>query len=377
MRIGIDMRPFLKEETGVGIYFKSLLFHLAQIDSSNEYYLFSSSYKDRFPSQKIPPFVKKHFRDFRFPVKMMNFFWNRLSWPPLDRFFKTKLDLSHSATPLILPTKGKKIVTVYDLFFMDFPQKTDRETRRSFVNKIKASLLKTDRIVAISHFTKNDLLERFAVEGKKVKVIYPGMELRLNGDISSGEMEEIRKKYSLPTSFILFVGAIEPRKNLLNLVEALRIIHRKNERIPLLIVGRPGRDSRNLEKKIEKEKLEAWVKIMGYLPDKEVRIFYSQASVLALPSFCEGFGFPLLEAMASNLPIAASKAPAIPETAQDAALYFSPEEPEDMAEKIILALKDENIRQNLIAEGRKRVLNFDWKRTAQEILSLYESLLDG
>jgi glycosyltransferase involved in cell wall biosynthesis len=377
MRIGFDMRPFLKGETGVGVYFKNLLFHLAQIDSSNEYYLFSSSYRDRFPLQKIPPFIKRHFRDFRFPVKVVNFFWHRLSWPPLDRFFRTELDLTHSATPLILPTKGKKIVTVYDLFFMDFPHMVDRETRKNFRNKIKDSLLKTDRVVAISQFTKNQLLERFAIEENKVKVIYLGLDPRFNADISPEEVEEVRQRYSLPSSFILFVGAVESRKNILNLVEALRFIHQKHEKIPLLIVGRPGSDSRNLEKKIEKEKLEAWIKIMGYLSNKDVRIFYRLASVFVLPSFCEGFGFPLLEAMASKLPIAASQAPAIPEIAQDAALYFSPEEPEEMAEKIILALKDEDVRQTLIAEGRKRVLDFDWKRTARETLNFYKDVIGG
>ena len=377
MRIGFDMRPFLKEETGVGIYFKNLLFHLAQIDSLNEYYLFSSSYKDRFPPQKIPPFVKRYVRDFRFPVKVVNFFWHRLSWPPLDRFFRTGLDLTHSATPLILPTKGKKIVTVHDLFFMDFPYMTDKETRRDFVNKIKDSLLKADGIVAVSHFTRNRLLERFAVEAKKVKVIYHGLDPRFYADISPEEMEEVRQRYSLPSSFILFVGAMESRKNILNLVDALKVVHQKHEKIPLLIVGRPGSDSRNLEKKIEKEKLEAWIKIMGYLPHKDVRIFYRLASVFALPSLCEGFGFPLLEAMASQLPIVASQAPAIPEIAQEAALYFNPEAPEDMMEKIILALKDENVRQILIAEGRKRVLDFDWRKAAQETLNFYKDVTGG
>jgi len=307
----------------------------------------------------------------------VNFFWHRLSWPPLDRFFRTGLDLTHSATPLILPTKGKKIVTVHDLFFMDFPYMTDTETRKDFVNRIKDSLLKTDGIVAVSHFTGNELLERFAVEAKKVKVIYHGLDPRFNADISPEEVEEVRQRYSLPSSFILFVGAVESRKNILNLVEALGVIHQKHEKIPLLIVGRPGSDSRNLEKKIEKEKLEAWIKIMGYLPNKDVRIFYRLASVFVLPSFCEGFGFPLLEAMASKLPIAASQAPAIPEIAQDAALYFSPENPEDMAVKIILALKDGNVRQNLIAEGRKRVLYFDWKKTAQETLNFYKDVIGG
>jgi glycosyltransferase involved in cell wall biosynthesis len=375
MRIGFDMRPFLKEETGVGIYFKNLLFHLAQIDSSNEYYLFSSSYKDRFPPQKVPPFVKRHFRDFRIPVKVVNFFWYTLSWPLLDRFFRTELDLTHSATPLILPTKGRKIVTVHDLFFIDFPHMTDRETRKNFVNKIKDSLLKSDRIVAVSHFTKNVLLERFPLEGEKVKVIYHGLDSRFATDISPEEVGEIRQKYSLPSSFVLFVGAVESRKNILNLIEALKIIHQKYGKIPLLIVGRTGSESKDLERKVRKEKLKTWVKIMGYLPDEEVRVFYRLASIFALPSFCEGFGFPLLEAMASNLPIAASQAPAIPEIAQDAALYFNPKNPEDMADKIILVLKDESIRRNLIAEGRKRLLDFDWKRTARETLNLYKDVI--
>ncbi len=377
MRIGFDVRPFLKEETGVGIYFKNLLFHLAQVDPANEYYLLSSSYKDRFPPQKIPPFTNKRFRDFHFPVSVVNFFWYKLSWPPLDHFFRTELDLTHSATPIILPTKGKKIVTVHDLFFMDFPRMTDRETRKILRCRIDRSLLRSDGIVAVSQFTKNQILERFAVEEEKVKVIYHGLETSLNDEISPEEIEEMKERYSLPTSFILFVGAIEPRKNLLNLIETLRIIHRKHEKIPLLIVGQHGSDSRNLEKKIEKEKLEAWIKIMGYLPDKEVRIFYRLASVFALPSLCEGFGFPLLEAMASNLPIAASQTSAIPEIAQSAALYFRPEDPEDMAEKIILALEDENVRQNLIAKGRKRVLKFNWKRTALETLNFYKDVFKG
>ena len=116
MRIGFDVRCFLKEETGVGIYFKNLLFHLAQIDQSNEYFIFSSSLKDRFPLHKVPPFSKKKFLDLRLPVKAVNFFWYKLCWPPLDFFFKTDMDLTHSPVPLILPTKGKKIVTIHHAF---------------------------------------------------------------------------------------------------------------------------------------------------------------------------------------------------------------------------------------------------------------------
>lgn len=376
MRIGFDVRPFLKEETGVGIYFKNLLFSLSRIDRSNEYYLFSSSFKDRFSSEKIPPFAKKRFRDFPFPVKVVNFFWYKLSWPPLDNFFRTELDLTHSPIPLILPTRGKKIVTVHDLFFMDFPRMIDREVRKNFVSKIKDSLLEADGIVVVSQFTKNQLMERFAIREKKVKVIYHGLDHKFKADISSEETEEIKKRFSLPPSFILFVGAMELRKNLLNLFEALKIIHRKYKKIPLVIVGRKSQDYKNLEMKIKQENLESWIKMMGYLPDNEVRVFYRLASVFAFPSLCEGFGFPLLEAMASSLPVVTSQASVMPEIAQDAALYFRPEDPEDIADKIILALKDEDLRETLKAKGKKRVFDFDWSDTAAETLEFYNQIVE-
>lgn len=376
MRIGFDVRPFLKEETGVGIYFKNLLFSLARIDRSNEYYLFSSSLKDRLPSPKIPLFARKNFRDFPFPVKVVNFFWFKLSWPPLDYFFRTELDLTHSPIPLILPTKGKKIVTVHDLFFMDFPQMVEGEVRKNFVSRIKDSLLEANGIVAVSQFTRNQLIERFSIEEKKVRVIYHGLDPKFNAYISPEEAEGIKKRFSLPPSFILFVGAIEPRKNLLNLIEALKIIHSKYKKVPLVIVGRKSQDYKNLEKKIKQDKLESWIRMMGYLPDNEVRVFYRLASLLAFPSLCEGFGLPLIEAMASSLPIATSQASAMPEIAQDAALYFHPEDPEDIADKIIIALKDEDLRQALKAKGKMRALDFDWNATAAETLEFYNQIIE-
>jgi glycosyltransferase involved in cell wall biosynthesis len=373
MRIGFDVRPFLKEETGVGIYFKNLLFELAQIDHSNEYFLFSSSWKDRFLLEKIPSFEKMEFRDFHLPVKAVNFFWFKIGWPPLDFFFKTGLDLTHSPTPLLLPTKGKKIVTVYDLFFMDFPDKTDRETRKNFLKKTKKALEKADGIITISQFTKSALLERFNLEEKKVRVIYLGLDQKFRQDISFEELDRIRKKIGFP-SFILFVGALEPRKNIGNLIEALKIIHREYKKIFLVLVGRKGQDYNRVIEKIAQNGLEQWVKLPGYLPDDEVRILYRLASVFAFPSSHEGFGLPLLEAMASGLPIAASQVTALPEIAQDAALYFRPENPEDIAEKIIALMKNEGLRKTLVARGRKRVLDFEWGRTAVETLNFYHSV---
>ncbi len=369
------MRPFLKEETGVGIYFKNLLFALSRLDQDNHYYLFSSSWKDRFSRDKIPPFERLCFRDFRYPVRLINHLWYRLGWPSLDKFFKTELDLTHSPTPLLLPTKGKKIVTVYDLFFLDFPELGNREARRHFSHRMDESLKKADGVVTISQFTKDQVLQRFSLDGDSVHVVHLGISHDKWTSVTQDEIETVKKTYKLPSSFILFVGAFEPRKNLLRLLEAVKLVHDTQEKIPLVLVGRAGQDSANLMTKIEELSLQEHVIFLGYMEERELRCVYRLATLFVFPSLREGFGLPLLEAMVSQTPVAASMAPALPEILQNAALFFDPKDPEDMAEKILRILSDEGLREDLIAKGRQRALDFDWKKTAEQTLAIYQAVM--
>lgn len=375
MRIGFDIRPFLKQETGVGVYFKNLLTELARLDSENEYYLFSASWKDRFDPSKIPSFKKGDFRDLRWPVKAVNFLWYKLGRPRLDSVFKTDLDLTHSPTPIILPTKGKKIVTVCDLFFMDFPGKADRQARTHFLKGTKRSLRIADGVLTISEFTKKALIEKFGLAENKIKVTYLGLNgIYLETAAGRGELEAARRALNLPPEYLLFVGATEPRKNLLNLIDALALVHQRYRKIPLVLVGRRGDDHDNLLATIVARSLGPWVRILGYRPERELKYFYQAASAFIFPSFCEGFGLPLLEAMASGVPVAASGVTAMPEVAGDAACFFDPESPEDMAEKMIRVLEDEDMRQDLIEKGRTRALDFRWEKTAAETLEFYRSV---
>jgi len=374
MRIGFDVRPFLKKETGVGIYFKNLLFALSKLDYDNHYYLFSSSWKDRFSHDKIPPFKRLCFRDFHYPVRLINELWYRWGWPPLDRLFKTDLDLTHSPTPLLLPTKGKKIVTVYDLFFLDFPEFGNREARRYFARKMNESLARADGVVTISQFTKDQVLERYALDETKMHVIHLGINHDRWRSAKKDEIGLVQQTYNLPSSFILFVGALEPRKNLGRLLEAVKRIHDSREKIPLVIVGREGQDSDRLMKKINELNLQEHIIFLGYMEERELRCVYRLATLLVVPSLREGFGLPVLEAMASQRPIAASSAPALPEIIQDAALFFDPDDPEDMAEKILRVLSDNELREDLIQKGQRRVLDFNWEKTAEQTLAIYESV---
>lgn len=377
MRIGFDLRPYLREETGVGVYFKNLLFSLAKIDQIDEFFLFSSSWKDRFDIQKIPSFAKMDFLDLRYPVKVINFFWSKLGWPSLDFFFKTKLDLTHSPTPLPLPTHGKKIITVYDLFFLEFPELTNNEARRHFTRRIEKSVKNADGIVTISHFTESQLIQRFPVDPKNIKVIYPGIDLENWGNVEQKDLERIKTNFELPSEFLLFVGAFEPRKNLPNLLLALKIVHERYRKVPLILVGRKGLDSDNVQKEIQKLALDSWVKSLGYMNDKELKYIYRLASAFVFPSLWEGFGIPLLEAMATGLPIVVSSTSALPEIAQDAAVYTDPSDPEDIATKIIHVLKDQDLRDKLISEGEKRVRFFSWDKVAAEALDFYQSVGQG
>ncbi len=375
MRLGFDLRPFLKHETGVGVYFRNLLFELARLDAENEYYLFSASWKDRFPPERIPPFRHLHFRDLRRPVKAVNFGWYLFGRPSLDAVFGARLDLTHSPTPLPLPTRGRKIVTVCDLFFMDDPGKADAEARRHFLNKTEASLRRADGIITISEFTKKALRDRFRLDAAKIIVTPLGLSRPFFEVAPPGAAEATRRAYGLPDEFLLFVGAMEPRKNLPRLIEALSIVHKTHRPVPLVLVGRAGGDRTRVLAGIKARGLDPWVRLLGYLPEPEVRGLYHAAAAFVFPSHCEGFGLPLLEAMASGLPSAVSGVSALPEVGGDAALYFRPDDPAEMAAQIVRLLEDPGLRDTLRARGRERARLFTWEKTAAATLAFYGEVL--
>jgi glycosyltransferase involved in cell wall biosynthesis len=377
MKIGIDLRPFLRFETGVGTYIKNLIFSLSDKDVENDYYLFSSSLKQRFSPSKIPIFNKMHFRDFHYPVKLLNFAWYRLGWPTMDAFFKTRLDLTHSPTPLICPTNGKAIVTVHDLFFMDFPSLANREARKFFLKNIHRSLQMSHGVIAVSHFIKKQLLERFRIDKEKVKVIYHGVDQEFSSDISLEEIKNFRASHSLSSKVIVFVGAMEPRKNLINLVKAFYIVQSKETDVSLVIAGSRGRDYPALKKSIDENGLQARVKILDYLSPRDLKRLYRTGTLFVFPSLCEGFGLPLLEAMTSGMPVAASKRAALPEIAGNAALYFDPDKPEEIAHRIFELLEDGDLRKKYIESGRKRAKEFDWEKTAKSTLDFYWNVYRG
>ncbi|MBN2200140.1 MAG: glycosyltransferase family 4 protein [Candidatus Aminicenantes bacterium] len=375
MRIGFDLRPFLKEETGVGVYFRNLLRELAAVDRENEYFLFSSSWKDRFPRSKLPGFARQRFRDVRLPVRLVNALWYRFGRPTLDSFFGTRLDVTHSPVPLFLPTRGRKIVTVCDLFFLEHPELADAEARREFSRRAAAAVARADGVITISEYSRRVILERLGADETAVRAVPLGVDPGFFEPPSPEDLEGLRRRYALPETFVLFVGAFEPRKNLPRLVESWPgVLNRRPEAV-LVLAGRAGGDFDNVKAAVRRLGLETSVLMPGYVPQMELKGFYRLATAFVLPSLCEGFGLPLLEAMAAGLPAAVSSVSALPEVAGDAALLFDPQDAASLTDAVLRLLEDDSLRRDLSSRGAQRARRFRWAETARQTLEFYRSVV--
>jgi glycosyltransferase involved in cell wall biosynthesis len=243
-----------------------------------------------------------------------------------------------------------------------------------FSKKAGESLENADGILTISEFTRRAVLERFSLDEAKIKVTPLGLNPLFLEDVPTQVLEATRRKYALPERFLLFVGAVEFRKNLVTLIEALALVHAKGEKAALVIVGREGEDSPNLDEAVARFRLGDWVKRLGYLPDSELRHLYRLAHLFVFPSLCEGFGLPLLEAMACGLPAAVSRAGALPEVGGEAAAYFDPIDPDEIAGVLLRLLRDAGKRRELAEKGKERAVLFSWESTARETLAFYEKV---
>jgi alpha-1,3-rhamnosyl/mannosyltransferase len=230
-------------------------------------------------------------------------------------------------------------------------------------------------VVTISEFTAAALRERFDLDPAKIRVTPLGLSRPFLEDEAPDGSGAARRALGLPGEFLLFVGATEARKNLPRLIEALSIVHRSYRPVPLVLVGREGGDHARVRAEVAARGLADWVRMPGYLPELQVRDLYRTATAFVFPSYCEGFGLPLLEAMASGLPSAVSGVSALPEVGGDAAVYYPPDDAKEMAAQIVRLLSDAGLRESLRARGRERARRFTWEKTAAATLAFYREVL--
>lgn len=384
MNIGFDAKRAFHNQTGLGNYSRTLINGLAQYFPEHEYYLFNPK-----PSRHYP---KADFSNVHevLPEGLLN---KKLSSVWRSNWVKKDLErlgiqlyhgLSHEIPVGIHRTGIPSVVTIHDLIFERYPEQFSRIDVQVYRRKFRYACTHADRVIAISQQTKSDIISLYGTDEKKIDICYQSCHPAFGKVVSEEEKMAVRKKYELPQSFFLYVGSIIERKNLLRVCQAMKAISGKTG-IPLVVIG-GGREY--------KQKVQDYIKVNNlaerilFLSDREVvkrdpafqrpetfAAIYQMATAMVYPSFYEGFGIPVLEALWSRLPVITSNVSCLPETGGYAAYYVNPERSEDIAEGLVRISENTALRQEMIRKGWEHAQRFTLEKCTRSVMDVYKKLV--
>ncbi len=367
---GLDLRPALAKPTGVGAYVLALAKRLPLQAKDDHFHYFSASLKNRYPPSEWPANVT--LVDRPIPVKTLNYAWNRLGWPPLDRLVGASLDLIHSPSPLIIPGKrAKHVVTIHDLFFLKHPELTDAEIRRDYLPLVHEHVRRADGVICVSEHTASEARILLNVPPEKIAVIPNGVDPAYREAVSPEEVDAVLSRRRLPRGALLYVGSEEKRKNLVNLAMAYMGLARKLRRLPPLILVGPGSHWGQGGSLAGGAQIHA----TGYLETREIRALMAASAALVMPSLEEGFGLPVAEAMAAGLPVVCSRGSALEEVAGGAAMLVNALDTGSIARGIEKLLDEPARAEAQRRLGLERSRQFDWDKAAAATLAFYRKIL--
>ena len=364
MRIVIDYRPALRARTGVGEHVHQVTSELART-GSDQMTLFSSSWRDRTPVGLGTELPNVRVVDRRVPVGLLNLAWHRLRWPPIEALAGGEYDIAHSPHPLLLPSRSAaQIVTIHDLHFLFHPERTSAEIRRDYPALVRSHANRADRIIVVSRFVAGEVQRVLEVPAERISVC------------PNGAPEWRSPPALLDGGYLLFVGTVEPRKNVGGLLEAYARLLARHGRVPrLVIAGGVKDDDRAVLAPIDRPPLAGHVEYRGYVPAEEREALFKGAQALVLPSFDEGFGIPALEAMSAGVPVVVSNRAALPEVVEDAGLLIDPDDVESLAAAIERLIDNSSLRAACALRGLERAKQFTWAQTARGVRRAYEDAL--
>ncbi len=371
MPIGIDYTAAVRQGAGIGRYTRGLIRALAELDQETPYVLFSAG---RDPDPRPWP---ANFSPRALPLsdRHLAILWQKLRLPLPVEWFTGPLDLFHSPDFVLPPVRrARTVLTIHDLSFLRHPECFSPPLLRYLLNAVPRSVERADLVLADSENTRDDLIEMLGVPQERIRVVYAGVEPEF-APRPEAEVAAARQRYGIRRPYLLGLGTLQPRKNFVRLIEAYRLL-RQERGIPhqLVIGGGRGWLYEPILEAIEVYGLQEDVRLIGFVDDADLPALYTGAEVFAFPSLYEGFGIPLLEAMACGTPVVASSASSLPEVAGEAALLVSPTSSEALAEALWRALDDGALRETLRARGFQQCHQFTWRASAQRLLACYDEL---
>ena len=369
MIIGVDARPLSDPQlTGIGVYLNSLLQAIQELDQENHYYLISNG---AIHFEVASPRWEK--LEGRLPQRKIGALWMQVFVPCLASTLK--LDLfwgPRHQLPLFMSKEIKTVLTVHDIVHLLFPRTMSLPNLVAERLLMQRSIRRADYVMADSISTASGIQEHYQIRPTKIGVVYPGAPA-----ISGRRQDNVADDEEFPGKYFLFVGTLEPRKNLRAILGAFALLDTEREHVNLVVVGNIGWKTKDVMSLLKTHRHRFRIHFPGYVDADHLSFIYRNALCLLYPSLYEGFGFPILEAMAHGVPVITSNVSSMPEVAGDAALLVDPNDVEGLAGAMNKILMNGDIRNIMIAKGYERVRKFSWKRCAEETLGIFEKVLSG
>ena len=375
-RIALDYTPALKQAGGIGRYARELTGALAAIDNSTAYRLFAAGAKITELPQ--PPAENFTWKPTRVSSEWLARLWHRARIPLPVEAFTGSVDLFHATDFVLPPTlrRSRALLTVHDLSFVRVPSAASPPLKAYLDAVVPPSVDAADHILADSEATKADLIDLYKTPDNKISVLYSGVNPSFRPVENPDALQAVRLKYGLAdVSYILSVGTVQPRKNYSRVVQALAALRQTGRDLHYVIAGGSGWLQDELWETIERTGMTDYVHLLGLVADQDLPALYSGARMLAMTSLYEGFGLPVLEAMACGTPVITSKVSSLPEVAGKAALLVDPLDTDAIAEAILILETNDEARNQLIRSGYEQAEKFTWQRAARQLKSIYDDML--
>jgi glycosyltransferase involved in cell wall biosynthesis len=376
-KILLEGTPIFRNRTGVGQYVFNLYKDLFSLDSVNNYtiygYLFlGKAFKS--PFKKIPNNIK--FKLIRYiPSKIVNLLSRRVSPLPVDLLTATKPDLILFTNFVRGPvySRARTITIIYDLSFITFNKFSNSKNAQLLIKQVPKSINNSDKIITISQSSKNEIIKKYNVDAKKIEIISPAVDHEEYYPKNTKEISIIKNKYNIKGEYILYTGTLEPRKNIVGILESYSMLldEFKNE-YSLVLAGGKGWLDDEIENKLNELK-DLNIVRTGYVEDDDLPALYSGATLFIYPSFYEGFGMPPLEAMACGTPVITSNNSSLPEVVGNAGIMVDAKDTRSLTKNIEKVLKSKKLQSEMSKKGLKQAKNFSWEKSAKKLLELIES----
>ncbi|MDE2859273.1 MAG: glycosyltransferase family 1 protein [Chloroflexota bacterium] len=377
-RIAIDYTPAYEQGGGIGRYVRELTAALATEDPVTDYRLFvAGAQSEQLPH---PPGPNFDWRTTILTPRWLARIWQRAQLPLPVEIITGPVDLFHATDFVLPPTlpRTRSLLTVHDLSFLRVPDAASPSLRRYLEAVAPRSVERADHVLADSQATKDDLIEIYRTPADKISVLYSGVDARFGPVTDQMTLKAVLDKRNLKDiKYVLSVGTVQPRKNYSGAIRALSRIRDHGIDLHYVVAGGPGWLEDEMYRSIRETAMEDRVHILGFVPDEDLPALYSGARALLAVSLYEGFGLPVLEAMACGTPVITSNLSSLPEVAGDAGILVDPLDNEAISDAIMKTLTDAALRQQLVAAGFERVKRFSWASAASQLKAIYDAMLDG